>query len=119
MQLAATNSLLDRDWGRAPQAILHKADTKEDSPDGAPTIAALDLAGIAHDAVVSRFSRPALSVGEADDFKIERQLIFVRSAERIGIDRSSAAREQRLLLRDATLTREGCKRIRQAVRQER
>jgi hypothetical protein len=32
VQLAATNSLLDRDWGRAPQAILHKADTKEDSP---------------------------------------------------------------------------------------
>ena len=80
---------------------------------------ALDLAGIAHDAVVSPFSQPAPSVGEADDFKIERQLIFVRSAERIGIDRSSAAREQRLLVSDATLTREGCKRIRQAVRQER
>ncbi len=80
---------------------------------------ALDLAGIAHDAVVSLFSRPAPSVGEADDFKIERQLIFVRSAERIGIDRSSAAREQRLLVSDAALTREGCKRIRQAVRQER
>jgi hypothetical protein len=80
---------------------------------------ALDLAGIAHDAVVSRFSRPAPSIGEADDFKIERQLIFVRSAERIGIDRSSATREQRLLVSDATLIREGCKRIRQAVRQER
>ena len=64
-------------------------------------------------------SRPAPSVGEADDLKIERQLIFVRSAERIGIDRSSAAREQRLLVSDAALTREGCKRIRQAVRQER
>jgi hypothetical protein len=64
-------------------------------------------------------SRPAPSVGETDDLKIERQLIFVRSAERIGIDRSSAAREQRLLVSDAALTREGCKRIRQAVRQER
>ena len=67
-------------------------------------------------AVVSPFSRPAPSVGEADDLKIERQLIFVRSAERIGIDRSSAAREQRLLVSDAALTREGCKHIRQAVR---
>jgi hypothetical protein len=38
---------------------------------------------------------------EADDLKIERQLIFVRSAERIGIDRSSAAREQRLLVSDS------------------
>ena len=73
------------------------------------------LAGIAHDAVVSPFSQPAPSVGEADDFKIERQLIFVRSAERIGIDRSSAAREQLLLVSDAALTREGCKRIRRPL----
>src|SRR5207302_395486 len=51
--------------------------------------------------------------------QIERQLIFVWSAERIGINRSSAAREQRLLVSDAALTREGCKHIRQAVRQER
>src|SRR5712671_4762926 len=80
---------------------------------------ALDLAGSRTTPSYSPFSRPAPSVGEGDDFKIERQLIFVRSAERIGIDRSSTAREQRLLVSDATLTREGCKRIRQAVRQER
>src|SRR5438309_5791161 len=59
------------------------------------------------------------SVGKTDDFEIQRQLIFVGSAERIGINRSSAAREQRLLVSDAALPREGCKHIRQAVRQER
>ncbi len=110
---------------RADQAAMHdRQSSRRDNQATIPTRArmqrrSLDLAGIAHDAVVSPFSQPAPSVGEADDFKIERQLIFVRSAERIGIDRSSAAREQRLLVSDAALTREGCKRIRQAVRQER
>jgi hypothetical protein len=63
-------------------------------------------------------SRPTPSIGEADDLQIERQLILVRSAERIGIDRNGAAREQRLLVSGAALTREGCKHIRQAVRHE-
>src|SRR6266567_8979480 len=38
--------------------------------------------------------RPTPSVGEADDLEIERKLILVRPAERIGIDRNGAAREQ-------------------------
>jgi hypothetical protein len=56
---------------------------------------ALDLAGIAHDAVVSRFSRPAPSIGEADDFKIERQLIFVPgSAPLIGWSRPDTSKSR-------------------------
>ena len=32
VQLGAIRELFNRGWGRPPQALLHKADTKEDSP---------------------------------------------------------------------------------------
>lgn len=56
---------------------------------------ALDLAGIAHDALAGPFSRLAPSVGEADNFKIERQLIFVPgSAPLIGWSRPDTSKSR-------------------------